>query len=248
MKYYKSSRFPKFIGSVGFIALLACALIAIGVAIWVAVANRNEDINTPINDGSSNAAPSDDNQTPSYNEPTPSYNSSTDNMPEASDMTPSTVTDVAGNTSSVPYEEETTEDAPPEVQSFILPVDGSIIKDFNDTALQYSKTYGDMRLHTGIDITCDIGSNIKAMGSGTVTAVEEVVALGKTVTVDHGGITVKYCGFDSISVFAGDPLNEGDILGTAGTVPSECADQSHIHIEVIKDGKHISPLKALGFE
>ena len=32
----------------------------------------------------------------------------------------------------------------------------------DDSALQYSATYGDMRLHTGIDILCNTGTDIKS--------------------------------------------------------------------------------------
>lgn len=248
MKYYKRSRFPRFIGSTGFIALIACALIAVGAIVWLAVSNRRAEERKPETEQSE--------KMPSYDEPTPSYNSSADELPPSDENEAEHMTDVNNSESSIPFEEETpseTEEAEskpePEKRSFVLPADGSISKDYSDTALQYSATFGDMRLHTGIDIACALGSDIKAAGQGIVTSVEESATLGKTVTIDHGDkITVKYCGFDSVSVKQGDKVSAGHLLGTSGSVPSECADQSHIHIEVLFDGKPASPLKILGLE
>ncbi len=245
MKYYKSSRFPRFIGSTGFLALLACALIAIGVAVWFGVSNNRAEEKTPKTESRTE-------NTPSYDEPTPSYNSSTieqEMLPDNGSMT-----DVKNEVSSVPYETEESEEdenvaTVPEKKSFVLPFDGAIIKDYSDTALQFSATYSDMRLHTGIDIACPKGSDINAVAGGTVIATEESSSLGKTVTVDHGeGITVKYCGLDSIAVRKGDGVTSGMLIGTSGTVPCECADQSHVHIEVFENEKSVSPLKALGLE
>lgn len=243
MKYYKTSRFPRVIGSAGFTLLISLALIAIGAAIWFAVANNKPEQKTPTTEPPTQS-------TPSYDEPSSSYNENTPSTPDI--INPAPATGVAGNEATVPYEsqEEKTEPEPqPEKRSFVLPVDGSIIKDYSDTALQYSATYGDMRLHTGIDIAAATGTDVKAAGTGTITSVEDSATYGKTVIIDHGdGITVKYCGLDSISAKQGDKVTGGDIIGTVGTVPCECSDKSHIHIEVIKDSKHISPLKALGFE
>lgn len=242
MKYYKTSRFPRVIGSAGFTLLISLALIAIGGAIWFAVSSNKPAEKTPKTDPPIQS-------TPSYDEPSSSYNENTPSVPDINN--PDTLDDVAGSETTVPYEsqESVLEEPVPEKRSFILPVDGSIIKDYSDTALQYSATYGDMRLHTGVDIAAAAGTDVKAAGIGKVISVEESATYGKTVTIDHGdGITFKYCGLDSISAKNGDSVTSGDLIGTVGTVPCECADKSHIHIEVIKDGSHISPLKALGFE
>ncbi len=242
MKYYKTSRFPRVIGSAGFTLLISLALIAIGAAIWFAVAKNKPEQKIPTTEPPIGS-------TPSYDEPSSSYNENTPSTPDV--INPAPVTGVAGNESTVPYESQETvsEEKVPEKRSFVLPVDGSIIKDYSDTALQYSATYGDMRLHTGIDIAAATGTAVKAVGTGTITSVEDSATYGKTVIIDHGdGITVKYCGLDSIGAKQGDKVTGGDIIGTVGTVPCECSDKSHIHIEVIKDGKSVSPLKALGFE
>lgn len=238
MKYYQTSKFPKFVGSAGFYTIIALCLLAIGAASWFAVSRYNE-AQSQTGDTSSPKSYS------SYDGPSSSYNSSTV-IPNAD--VPQNNASVANPVSDVPYSsvEQTSE---PEKRSFVLPAEGNVSKGYSDTALQYSQTYGDMRLHTGIDIQCDKGSDVKSAGKGTVTAVEESGELGRFISIDHGdGITVKYCGFESVNVKTGDKVSAGTVLGTVGSVPCECADKSHIHIEALKNGETVSPLSALGLE
>lgn len=224
MKYYETSKFPKAVGSVGFYSIIAVCIVAIGAISWFAVSGYNKskkqdsptpNISAPQNNNSSNVL-EDTQPTPA---PAPSTNS------------------VEAQTSeeNVPFAEEV------EV-SYTLPTNGKITKDYSDTTLQYSATYGDMRMHNGIDISAPVLSEIKAAADGTVTATEDDALLGKCITVEHiGGVTIKYCGFDTFAVAEGESISAGRVLGTLGSIPSECADDSHLHIEVKKDGKKISP-------
>ena len=179
----------------------------------------------------------------SYPDSTSSYNNDT-SMPEV------TSSIVANPVTDVPYssEKETssvTEEQPK--QAPIMPIDGKIIKDFSEAALQYSSTYADMRLHSGIDIEAAAGSAVKSAADGTVTATEESATLGKTVTIDHGnGIIMKYCGLDNVAVSQGKKVKMGDPIAVVGDIPSECADKSHLHLEATKNGKSVSPMDVIG--
>lgn len=235
MKYYKNSNFAKTIGSTGFITIIACALIAIGAIGWFAL-SRNSDVGETPSDVSQQEYPSEDN----------SYNNDTD-IPQVSET--ETVTDVNDNVSDIPYSEETPQQTEEEKITYVLPIEGNVSKGYSDTALQYSATFDDMRLHTGVDILCEVGSNIKAVTQGTVKSIVDDANYGKVVTIEHtGNITVKYCGLGSINVNENDDVNTGDVIGTSGEVPCECADNPHIHIEATVDGEAVSPLKAFGLE
>ncbi len=238
MKYYKTSKFTKALTSTGFVTIVACALIAVGAIAWFALSRSNSVSETPQQNNSA----------PSYPESDNSYNSKAD-TPDTTPETPAT--DVNDELTEVPYSEE--QEAPKvqqeEKPTFVLPITGNISKGYSDTALQYSATYDDMRLHTGVDILCDMGSNIKSVGSGTVKSVVDDASLGKVITIEYtDNITVKYCGMGSLNIKENDKVATGDIIGTSGNIPSECADNPHIHIEVILDGKAVSPLAALGLE
>lgn len=232
---YEEGKHQSEISKAGFITIIVFCLLAIGAISYFAISGARARIKQNEKNSSQNKT---------YSSEDGSYNNSI-NEPEFDMPEPSS--SVGKTESEIPYEE--TKDPEPVIeqkQTFILPVTGNVSKGFSDSALQYSATYGDMRLHTGIDILCKTGTDIKSAADGTVVSVEESATLGRTVTVDHGGdLTVKYCGFESLNVKEGDSVKCGDVLGTSGTVPSEANDQPHIHIELYQNGKVISPLEIL---
>ena len=225
--------------------MVACALIAVGAIAWFALSKNsisepqtNNNISYPTYPNEENSYNSDI-ETPIVSEPSHDVNESVDNVPYTENTNEE-------NTTQEQTENTTTNEQKVE---FVLPVTGNILKGYSDTALQYSATYGDMRLHTGIDISCAKGTEIKSATSGTVKSIVDDATLGKVITIDHAyDFTVKYCGFDNISVKEGDNVNAGQIIGTSGEIPSECSDKPHIHFEVFINGECISPLSALGLE
>ncbi len=235
MKYSDYHSKAKFKGSAAFYIIIAACLLGVGGAAWFAAANIK---NREIDKGTEN---------PSSNYSAPLQSEIT--MP--SEITP--VEDVGQPVSSEPYSSRSevtssaTETKKPETVAFSMPVEGAVIKGYNEKELQYSATYGDMRIHTGIDIACEDGTSVSAAASGKVTAVEENASYGTVITIDHGnGIMTKYSAIKNLKVKAGDKVSAGDIIGAVTSIPSECADQSHLHLEVLKNGHPASPLEVLG--
>lgn len=146
-------------------------------------------------------------------------------------------------------EKETENVAAEKVVTFALPITGDIIKSFDTTRLQYSKTYGDMRLHTGIDIIGEEGTPIKASADGTVKSVTTDPLWGTTVIIKHsGGIETHYCGLNDTSVEAGQEIKMSKVVGTIGKVPAECLDESHLHFAMKQGDVWLSPLTVMGLE
>lgn len=234
MKYYKSPKFLKAITSTGFVTIIAFALVAVGAIAWFALSKDNSVAETPSNN----------NSTQSYSQPDISYNDEV-SIPDVSEP----ITDANESVNDVPYTQEESRAPIKEKISYILPIEGNISKGYSDTALQYSTTYNDMRLHTAVDILCKAGSNIKSVGNGTVKAVTDDANYGRIITIEYeDDITIKYCGMGSVNVKESDSVATGDVIGTSGEIPCECADNPHIHIEAIVDGKVVSPLAALDLE
>ena len=240
MKYSQYSRERK--GNSAFYIILAICLLVVGIVAWIAFSNL-DDNNTDMNPGAKNNTSQNNSE---YNSNTPSYNESEnqngigENVENRvddgiNDVLPSEPT--ADEVESEPY-------TPPQtVKSYTMPVNGDVLKDFNATALQYSATYGDMRIHNGVDITCKEGTVVSACTDGTVQSVEQSPTFGGVVTIDHGdGLVIKYASLKDITVKNGDTVKTGDIIGAVSTVPCECEDQSHIHLEAYKNAAAISIL------
>ncbi len=234
MDYNESNSHNKRKLGSGIYILIAASLLSVGVIAWFVMAGMTDN-----SGGSSSATPSVI-ERDEYNEPYSSYNEAESSI--ISDVTEPT----ADSVSDQPY---SSGEAKPEKPSvFTMPVEGEVIKNFSDTALQFSSTYYDMRLHTAVDIACEKSTSVSACADGKVTDIGLNTNLGNVVTIEHtGGITVKYCAIDNLKLKKGDSVKAGDIIGTSATIPEECNDKPHIHIEVYENGKAIDPAKVLKF-
>ena len=50
-------------------------------------------------------------------------------------------------------------------------------------------------------------------------------------------------GVNSPAVKPGDTVTVGQKLGTVGTISCECAEEAHIHLEVLQNGQYLDPAK-----
>lgn len=130
---------------------------------------------------------------------------------------------------------------------FVLPVNGTIFAAFSGDELVYNKTMDDWRTHNGIDIRANRDNAVKAATDGTVTAVYADGMLGNVIEIDNGKYTVRYCGLgDNLLCKKGDVVKQGDSIGVVGEVPLESSEESHIHLEILKDGVWQNPDNYLG--
>lgn len=169
---------------------------------------------------------------------------------------PSSEKQVAGEVSGVKDEREETQEVETEKEEtpkssvatfFTLPLTGEIIKGYSESELVYSKTYGDMRIHLGLDIKAKNGDSVKASGDGTVLGIAKDPLYGTMVTIDHGnGITGLYCGLnDNIKVKKGQTVTAGENIGAVGEIPCESSDECHFHLAFKQDDKYVSPLSLI---
>ena len=135
----------------------------------------------------------------------------------------------------------------PAKSEFVLPVNGTIFAAFSGDELVYNKTMDDWRTHNGIDIRANRDNAVKAATDGTVTAVYADGMLGNVIEIDNGKYTVRYCGLgDNLLCKKGDVVKQGDSIGVVGEVPLESSEESHIHLEIFKDGVWQKPDNYLG--
>ena len=135
----------------------------------------------------------------------------------------------------------------PTADFFVMPLTGEILLDYSESELQYSTTFHDWRIHSGIDIKGKIGDTIKSAGDGTVTAVYNDSKWGQVVQINHGnGIVASYCGLDTAEVSVGDTVKVNQQLGKLGTVPCESLEDTHLHLSMTKSDTVVSPLSIIG--
>lgn len=134
-----------------------------------------------------------------------------------------------------------------DMDSIVLPVDGSVIKEFSGESPVYSVTFNDWRVHEGADFAADKGAVVKAFTGGQVKEIYDDPMLGKTIIISHnGGYEAYYCGLgETTLVNVGDSVYPGQDIGSVKEVPSEILDASHLHLGLKKDGVWINPMDVL---
>ncbi len=106
--------------------------------------------------------------------------------------------------------------------------------------------------HTGVDIDCSGRANGTstndnyAAADGIVQFSGPKGGYGNTVEINHGnGIVTRYGHFYSIYVKKGESVTAGTALGRCGSTGTSTG--THLHFEVIANGKFKNPFDYLGY-
>lgn len=121
---------------------------------------------------------------------------------------------------------------------------GRVLNAFSGDELVYNKTLGDWRTHNGVDYACTQGAAVAAPVAGKVVSAGAEGNWGTVVVLeDAAGRSWRLCGVADPDVKAGDTVTAGQKLGAVGTVGCECAEESHIHVEVKQGESYLDPAK-----
>ena len=98
--------------------------------------------------------------------------------------------------------------------------------------------------HAGVDFAGKLGSDVIAVASGVVVYSGRKDGYGNLVEIDHGnGVTTRYGHHDELKVQVGDFVKQGDVIGLMGN--SGRSTGPHVHLEVLRDGRAVNPLKTI---
>ena len=115
------------------------------------------------------------------------------------------------------------------------PVAGQTVSDYAMDCLSYNETTRDWRVHNGVDIAAEEGTEVCAAADGTVYTTFNDDSMGMTVVIRHdGGYTTRYSSLaEELKVSAGDSVKLGQAIGCVGsTALVETAMGPHVHFSV----------------
>ena len=116
----------------------------------------------------------------------------------------------------------------------VTPVQGSVTSRFGVVSSIRSGA------HTGTDICCPIGTQIKAVASGTVTFAQMNVSYGNLIKVSHGnGVETWYAHCKELYATVGQQVNAGDVIAAVGMTGNTTGP--HLHLEIRVNGTAINP-------
>ena len=246
----------KFLRSRGFtLALLACLVAAAAAGVWAVRTVRDElkksydDLTTP------------------QEEPAPEPQLTLD--PQEDDVWQQPVTDAAESAANVPKPASSASSSGAQSGSGLVhepsalqgasspasssaapastqPVSGRVLNAYSGDELVYSSTLGDWRTHNGVDYAADRGAEVTAPAAGKVVETGTDDKWGPVVAIeDASGRIWRVCGTTDARVKKGDTVSAGQTIGKVGSVSCECAEESHIHLEVMEGEKYLDPIKAM---
>ena len=133
---------------------------------------------------------------------------------------------------------------------FEFPLKNKIVKAYSNGEIVKNTTTDDWRTHNALDIEGKSGESVVSICDGVVIEVTHDALWGTTIIIDHGnGYTAKYCGLKKDSVpELNQKVKSNEKIGVLDEIPMESADGIHLHFEMYKDGKNVSPIKYLGKE
>jgi murein DD-endopeptidase MepM/ murein hydrolase activator NlpD len=123
--------------------------------------------------------------------------------------------------------------------SLYWPLIGSITSGFG--MRRHPLLGGAYMMHTGIDISANFGTPVRASAPGKVIYADWYGGFGKLVILDHGGgITTLYAHLSRIVVELEEQVSEGQIIGYVGS--TGLSTGPHLHFEVRVNGIPQDPL------
>ncbi len=136
---------------------------------------------------------------------------------------------------------------------FCLPVTGYISKDYSMDMPVFSLTMNDYRTHSGLDIQATVGSAVATVAEGEVTKRYTDPFMGVCIEVTHGGgLVSRYMNLGDEypkDAEVGCKVYCGQTIGCVGeSAAVEAADTSHLHLELLQDGKNVNPLDYISYE
>ena len=125
-----------------------------------------------------------------------------------------------------------------------IPVSGEIIHEYAMDCLCYNETTRDWRVHNGIDIAAEAGTQVCAAADGTVYTVYVDDTMGTTVVIRHQDdyVTVYSSLSPEVSVEPGDTVTLGQPIGTVdNSAMLETALGDHVHFSVTHNDEPVDP-------
>jgi murein DD-endopeptidase MepM/ murein hydrolase activator NlpD len=101
---------------------------------------------------------------------------------------------------------------------------------------------GQMRRHTGIDLSAKVGTPVRAAASGVIRRASFYAGYGRYVKIQHTGmVSTAYAHLSRIAVRNGQRVHQGQVIGYVGH--SGYSSGPHLHYEVLINGSPINPTR-----
>ena len=136
--------------------------------------------------------------------------------------------------------------------SYVIPVEGKLLKAHDSETLVYSVTMNDYRVHLGIDVEAPVGSAVYSVADGKITSVYQDYLMGTCIEIEHkNGVISCYKNLGDIlpdGIKEGATVTQGQLIAGVGeTAIIEQCDEAHLHFEMKKNNESVNPLDYISY-
>lgn len=129
----------------------------------------------------------------------------------------------------------------------LVSADGRLLRAFSwPVRGRISSSYGPRwgRMHHGVDIAVNTGTQVKAAARGRVSFAGWGGDYGYLVVIDHGsGVETRYAHNSKLLVSAGQYVNRGQVIALSGNTGNSTGP--HVHFEIRYRGNSVNPVQYL---
>ena len=126
---------------------------------------------------------------------------------------------------------------------FLLPLDAMNVS--GSFGFRTDPIDGEMRFHSGADLSAAEGTNVYAAASGIVVYCGALGDYGSVIKIKHSDeLSTLYAHLSKTLTYNGAFVQRGALIGLVGQTGR--ATGPHLHFEVIKNGYRIDPMSFLG--
>lgn len=143
-----------------------------------------------------------------------------------------------------PTPQMTPSPTPTPVTVMLPAVGAEVVGEYSADSFVFQATYGDYRIHSGIDFANDKNTPVCAVADGIITQNFYDFEHGYTVEIEHGdNLKSIYKNLSSDKmVQVGQVVKQGEVIGGMGDSGiSESHLSHHLHFELHKDGEAVNP-------
>lgn len=245
----------KFLHGKGFaLALLACLLAAAAAGIW-AVRTVRDELEKNLTDlAQENLVPQTGTEAEDRSQEeeelwldlTEEAANSLADVPQSTSAAQSSSSGVPSGSGTVSEPSALHTDSAPAADSAasasVQPFPGRVLNAYSGDELVFNRTLGDWRTHNGVDYACAAGERVCSPAAGRVTDTATEDRWGGVVSIeDSAGRLWRVCGVAEPAVEPGETVTAGQLLGTVGSIDCECAEEDHIHLEVMQNEHWLDP-------
>ena len=124
------------------------------------------------------------------------------------------------------------------------PLSGVEVAGYAMDCLSYNETTRDWRVHNGVDLSAEAGTEVMAAANGVVYTTYTDDMMGTVVVIRHdNGYTTQYASLaPELKVKTGDQVLLGQVIGCVGeTALLETSVGPHVHFSVLHNDEAVDP-------